>query len=89
MIGKIVDSFGLLFNLIGIILLFRFGFPQPDFKETVGIAMEDYTPVGNGMLAKDFAIMQKKLRNKYKKTSIISLVFILVGIFVQIVSLWL
>jgi hypothetical protein len=78
-----VAELGLGLNIIGTLLLFFFGFPQPDFEESVGFSVEDNTPVGNGLTAKQYAEKIKHKKKIYKIMSYLALSLILFGFVVQ------
>lgn len=85
---QIMGTIGLVMNIIGVVLLFFFGFPQPNFDEGVGLGLEDDTPLGNGKTVKeqnDEACQKKKL---YKKMAIAALVFLFFGFIFQLFGLW-
>jgi len=75
---------GLLLNVIGTLLLFFFGFPQPNFESGVSIVVEDNTPVDNGMTAKKYGDKVKK--KLYKWMAYFSLGLILLGFLVQLLG---
>lgn len=78
-----LTTFGLLLNVIGTILLFFFGFPQPDFTEDVGIALEDNTPVGKGLTAKEYGAKVRRKKLAYKTMSYVALSLVLIGFAIQ------
>lgn len=88
MYAKLVGSIGLLLDLVGVILLFKYGFPQPDFSEDVGLALPDTNEYEGGMTVGDFARIQRKKKEVYKRISICSLVLIIFGAIVQGIALW-
>lgn len=88
MTSSIVSSAGLLLNLIGIISLFKFGFPQPDFSEYVGLALGENDDVDDGITGKQFAEKQRKKKQLYRCVSQLSLVGIVIGTILQITALW-
>jgi hypothetical protein len=88
MLSEIISSAGIILNIIGLIFLFIYGFPQPDFSEGVGLSLEDFTPVGNGKLVKDIKAEAIKKRKKYKVISILCLIAILIGTLMELIGLW-
>ncbi len=46
-----VNTIGLLLNIVGVVLLFFFGFPQPTHQEGVHICVEDGTRLADGRTA--------------------------------------
>lgn len=88
MTSNIVITTGLILNLIGIILLFNFGFPQPNFSEHVGLVLGENDDVDDGMTGKQYAEKQREKKELYIFVSKISLVAIVVGSILQITGLW-
>jgi len=43
---KTLNTIGLALNLLGVIILFKYGFPQPTYEEGVSIGAEVATPHG-------------------------------------------
>ena len=82
-----LTAWGLLLNVIGTILLFFFGFPQPDFTEEVGIALEDNTPVGNGLTAKEYGVKVRRKKRIYRIMAYVALLFVLIGFVIQFIDL--
>ena len=81
-----MELIGLIMGMAGTALAFKFGFPQPDFEESVGLALEDNTPVSNGMTAKQFAEAQRRKRSKYKFMAYVALSLICLGFVMQVIS---
>jgi hypothetical protein len=83
-----IGTIGLFLNLVGIIILFIFGFPQPDFRESVGLAISDGTRLTTGITAKEHKELQIKKKQAYRKKSIFALLLIIIGTILQIIILW-
>jgi hypothetical protein len=77
---------GLILNVIGTMLLFFFGFPQPNFETGVSMGLEDNTPVGNGMTAREYGEKIAKKRKIYKVMAYFALGLILLGFIVQLLA---
>lgn len=75
---------GLLFNVIGTLLLFFFGFPQPNYESGVPLEAEDNTPIGNGMTAKEYGEKIAKKKKCYRRMAYLSLSLILLGFLMQL-----
>jgi len=73
-------------NIIGVLVLFKFGFPQPTFEEGISLGLEDNNILEDGKSVKDTNIKIKKRKFFYKKMSYGGLVFILVGFFFQLIA---
>jgi hypothetical protein len=81
-------SLGLILNMLGVLLLFFFGFPQPNFDIGIGISLEDNTPLGNGLTVKQQNEKTIKKRKIYRIMSFIALIFLFIGFLLQLYSLW-
>jgi hypothetical protein len=82
-----LTALGLLLNVIGTVMLFFFGFPQPDFTEEVGLALEDNTPASNGLTAKEYGAKIRHKRLFYKIMSYVALSLILIGFVIQFIDI--
>jgi hypothetical protein len=43
--GKILNTIGLVFGLVGVVIIFIWGPPQPQLEEGVGRGLENDTPI--------------------------------------------
>jgi hypothetical protein len=76
MTTKLVGSIGLILDIIGVCILFKFGFPQPDLDG------------GNKLIwGKDPSVENK--RKKYVAMSVIGLVCLIAGFCFQLLAIWL
>lgn len=74
-----INLVGLLLGFAGAAILFIYGFPQPPFDESVGIAREDSSPINStGKTVAQHLAETKSLRSKYEDFSKIG--FFLVGV---------
>ena len=76
MTAKVVGSLGLVLDIVGVCILFRFGFPQPDLDDSIKI-------VGRG---KDPEVAGK--RKLYMTMSIVALLFLVAGFGLQLTAIW-
>jgi hypothetical protein len=90
MIQPILNTAGIIFSIIGVVILFYYGFPQPSFQEYVGLAIEDNTIVDadNGITAKNIAEESALEKREYKSKAMFALFLILTGFVFQIVATW-
>lgn len=86
---QILSSIGLISNIIGVVLAFFFGFPQPNFHSGVALIIEDDTPVGNGKTARDEIKSSKLKKQLYRSLSLLSLILLIIGFGFQLIAVWL
>jgi hypothetical protein len=65
MVGHIVNSCGLILGMAGVILIFVWGPPQPNFDESVLIAVEEATVLEDGTKVADIIAEQERLRQQH------------------------
>jgi hypothetical protein len=85
-----IGSLGLILDISGVVLLFKYGFPQPDFKEGVSLGVEDNTPVttedDRRITAKEYVDEVQKKKKLYRKIAFLALGLILFGFIFQLIS---
>lgn len=84
----VLNTIGLSFNILGVIILFKFCFPQPNFEEGVGIGLEDNTIMKNGKTVKEHNKRIIKNKKNYTIFAIISLSMIIIGFVLQLIATW-
>jgi len=72
--NQILNTIGLLLNIGGVALLFRFGPPQPTFEEGVGLGLEDGNRLKDG--------------RQHETWSQFALILIIFGFAVQLSATW-
>lgn len=86
--GRLFALGGLVMNIIGVMIVWRFGFPQPPFQEYVAISVKDATPMSDGRTAKDHSDDARRQKQKYKTRSNIGMGLILLGFALQAVGIF-
>lgn len=77
---------GLVLNIIGVLIMVYFGFPQYDYSETVGRGVELGTPVGpNGETDYEYGRKQRALAKWHKLCSIVGVGYMFVGFVFQLI----
>lgn len=84
--AKTLNSIGLILNILGVALMFFRAFPQPTFEKGVGLAVEDNTPVGNGMTAAECDRQKQRGKKLYQYISLVGLALVLVGFVFQLLA---
>ena len=71
---------GLILNMIGVLIVFVFGFPQPDYDNGYCLGLELYTEIDDkGHTVKDFEERNRKNKNWHKAWAILGLLYLLAG----------
>jgi hypothetical protein len=86
--NQILNTIGLLLNIGGVALLFRFALPQPSFEEGVGLGLEDGTPLKDGRTVAQYKADVRKLKRQYERRSRLALILIIVGFVFQLFATW-
>jgi len=80
----IINTIGLSLDILGSVLLFFFGPPQPSFEEGVGLGLEDANILENGKTVKQHNADIRKLRYKYVSISRFAIFLIIIGFAFQL-----
>ncbi|MCW5650445.1 MAG: hypothetical protein KIS62_11925 [Ramlibacter sp.] len=75
-------------NIIGVVLLFVFGFPQPTHDEGIGLGLEDATPLPNGKTVAEHDASVRERKRLYLICSNTALVLLLAGFGFQLWATW-
>jgi hypothetical protein len=81
MCSQILNTLGLMLNIVGVATLWRFGFPQPTHEESTGLAIE-------GPIADKNAEGARRKKAKYICISTTALVLIILGFLCQLIATW-
>lgn len=87
-IGHWLNTGGLLLGIVGVLVIFIWGPPQPDFDEYVGIAIQPATVLRDGTRVSDIVDSAKRRKRKYQVVSRAGLGMVLVGFVVQLLAVW-
>jgi len=88
MTARWLNAFGLVLGMLGVAIIFRWGPPQPDFKESVGRSLGEGTVLKNGRKVSDMIEAARRLKRRHEIMSRVGLGLIGVGFFVQLVAVW-
>ena len=86
-IQETINAFGLILNMIGVVVIFFYGPPQPVLEEGVAIAVEDATPIdASGKTAADYNEEVRQRRKQFFIRSRIGLCIIFIGFGIQLIA---
>ncbi|MCS6101292.1 hypothetical protein [Shewanella baltica] len=88
MTADILNSMGLVFNILGVILIFFFGLPQPSHDEGVSLGFGEATVFEDGTSVKEINAKTKKRKDIYRGFAYFALSLILLGFIFQLLSIW-
>ena len=84
--SDVLNAFGLGLNIFGVVLLFKYGLPQPDLQDSTNIALEDYTRMTDGRTAREHRQEKKALWQSFSVVESGGLTLILVGFGLQLTA---
>jgi len=87
--NQILNTIGLLLNIGGVALLFRFAWPQPTFEEGEGLGLEGGTRLKDGRTVDERDAAVRKAKRQYENLSRLALTLIIFGFVLQLFATWL
>lgn len=88
MTPEILNTIGLIFNILGVILIFFFGLPQPSHDESVSLGLGEDTVFEDGLSVKEINATTRKRKEIYKGFAYFALSLMLLGFIFQLLSIW-
>ncbi len=86
---KILNTIGLLLGIVGVIIIFIWGPPQPTLEEGIGLGLEDNTPINeSGKTVKQHNGEIRQKRKRYNRLSRTGLVLVFLGFLFQLFAVW-
>lgn len=85
--SQILNSIGLIINIFGVVIIFKYGFPQPSFEKGSPLGLEDNTVLSNGKTVKETAEEAKKQKVIYREKSSFGLSLIILGFIFQLIAI--
>ena len=89
MLSQIVNSLGLVLNMLGAVILFRWGLPQPSFEEGIGLGLEDGTVLENGLTVAENDQIAREEKERFTRISKLGLALLFFGFAFQLLAIWL
>ena len=83
-----LNTIGLALGMVGVVILFKWGPPQPDFDEGVGIGLELGTVLKDGRKVSDMIEATRRLKRRHQIMSRVGLGLIGVGFGAQLIAVW-
>jgi len=87
--GKWLSTLGLVFGIVGVILLFFWAPPQPSFERGASIGLEDNTTLPSGKTVAQSNVEIAANEARYRRISRIGLVLIGLSFAFQLAGVWL
>ena len=88
-LSQILNTAGLACDILGAVILFKYGFPQPDFNEDMGLAFEDATVFQDGSSVEQHKVKTRALKEAYVSVSNAGRNLLIIGFVLQIIGTWL
>ncbi|MGS4265347.1 hypothetical protein [Serratia marcescens] len=82
-----LNAIGLISNILGVILIFFFGLPQPSHDEGVSLGLEDNTRLNDGTTVKQRNLKIKRRKFIYKSFAYLALALMIMGFALQLLSI--
>jgi hypothetical protein len=89
MSAELLNTFGLIFGIIGVMVVFFYAFPQPTFEGGFPLALEDATKLSDGRTVAEHKADRERERLRYRHRSRFGLALIAVGFALQLAATWL
>jgi hypothetical protein len=88
MYSQTLNSIGLLLDIVGASMLFKYGFPQPNFEEGVGLGLGLANVLENGKTVAQHNEEVRVMKGIYFFRSRLAMVLIIFGFLFQLVATW-
>ncbi len=83
-----LSAAGLIANMLGVGILFKYGLPQPSHDQGVGLALEDGTILPDGRTVAQHNQDSLNTAKRYRRLAFTALFLILVGFVLQFLALF-
>jgi len=85
---QLLNSVGLVFGMVGVVILFKYGPPQPNLETGVGFGLEDKNVLANGRTVQEHNQDIKATKKHYSEMSKLGLALIFIGFACQLWATW-
>jgi len=86
--SQIINSVGLGFGMIGVVIIFSYGPPQPSLEEGVGLGLQDATKLPDGRTVAEHDADIRRKRSRHSILSKLGLSLIFLGFAFQLGAVW-
>jgi hypothetical protein len=83
-----LTAIGLFLAIVGGVIIFFWGPPQPDFQEYTALSLEQGTPLADGRTVAEHAAEVQREKRRFRRLSRIGLGLILLGFLFQLFDAW-
>ena len=84
MTGKLLNTIGLVLGMLGVMVIFIFGPPQPSFEAGVSLGLSDKNILEDGCTVAEHNKEIESLKKHYSKMSKIGLILVFIGFALQL-----
>jgi len=85
---QLLNSIGLVFSMLGVLIIFKFGPPQPTHETGVNIGLEDNNLLPDGLTVARHNQDVKKIKGCYLRMSNIGIALVFIGFGFQLLATW-
>ena len=85
---QLLASIGLALDIVGVLIIFKWGPPQPEMSGGVGLGLESGTPLGDGRTVADEEASQAATKRMHEIMSRVGLGIVALGFLLQLIALW-
>jgi hypothetical protein len=85
---QVLNTVGLALSMVGVLIIFRYGPPQPSLEEGVALGLEDGTPLADGRTVAEHNRDVAMLRDKHQRMSKTGLALVFFGFGFQLWATW-
>lgn len=86
--SQLLNSIGLVMSMAGVLIIFKFGPPQPTHETGVGIGIEDNNVLEDGKTIAEHDRDVEKTKSLYSRLSKIGLALVFIGFAFQLWATW-
>lgn len=85
---QLLNSIGLVLDMVGVLIIFRFGPPQPNLETGIGLGLEDGNVLSDGRTVAQRDREVERARKIHSNMSKCGLTLIFIGFAFQLWAMW-